>query len=313
MPMHFSRCALPTWLLVVVACSSSSTSDGTGSVQGADDSLPSDSADAAGATPTEVFDPDQMKFPNGVSVAEYARSRGITPQVFGLGIRTIPATAKTTDERRMDVIAAMILAAAKFMNRASWSPQHNGLAYSYGAKDPTQSTKPAASGCAEPVQGLDCSGLVSLCARAASVIFDVNNTNATMLSDPKAWKLPPDWQLTMMVVNDGTHEMGDIIAWPGKHVGMAAGPGGAVVAQSNGYVGPDRCAENRDDKHGPRAVALSAMLKTGPRQWNLGVPVVLRLSASCQPLNAGCNNPGEVCCDGVPCTQHGASRFCSPP
>jgi hypothetical protein len=148
---------------------------------------------------------------------------------------------------------------------------------------------PSLSQCPVPVEGIDCSGFIVYCAQSTGIGLNQDTTGSDQLANPDTWNapgvMPSGWGLEMTVVTDGSYQLGDIVAWPGEHVGIVGTNGPTyIVSQSNGYVGSAGCnaqnpgahGNNLDAKHGPRAVLLQDIIT----KWGLGEPTTLRLVAS---------------------------------
>ncbi len=171
--------------------------------------------------------------------------------------------------RRKKLVVDMVSAAYRLTNRSQWqfpeegsnAPAQNGLAYSYGAKDPKIRQKPPAGNCTEEVHGLDCSGLINQAARAAGVPLVVGP--AAYQGTTEAWDgvLPSAWKVHAEDVLGSELESGDIISW-GFHIGiLARGSDGKLhVLQSNGTSArscknacSNECIKNRGPTRGPRS------------------------------------------------------------
>jgi hypothetical protein len=185
-----------------------------------------------------------------------------------------------------------MLATAQYLSdRALWQksdegankPAQNGLAYSYGGKDPDIRQKPPAGCCTEQVYGLDCSGFVHQAATSAGLPIPVGP--ASLQGTPEPWNeaLVDGLKLVMKTVDltQTGYESGDIIGW-GSHIGIVVvdAAAGVSVFQSNGVSGckpeggkdADQCSRNRGPTRGPRRIALADAL-----QWFGAPSSVLRL------------------------------------
>lgn len=247
---------------------------------------------AADNMPTVEVSADSLVF-EGQSLREYVTARGITVETPGsrkqdLRSTAIPSAARDSDQRKSDIISAMLFQATIYIDRSLWyfpaagsdGPEQFGLAYSYGQKDPNVRARPPAGDCLEQVHGLDCSGFVHrLASRGAGIPIPAGPAATQGLAS--TWTLPPDWGLSMAEVTDGSFEPGDIIGW-GGHIGLVGKQGNdLVVLQSNGRATDGttgECARNYGPNRGPRAISLSGALKPAPDGW--GPPTsVLRLKA----------------------------------
>ena len=167
------------------------------------------------------------------------------------------------------------------------------LSYVYGSKQYTDKKRPPAGCCTEPLYGLDCSGLVYLCATTyAGLGLPVGN--AANQSNPSSWNIPKSWGVTMKDVtskanSSDSYEGGDILFWAGPgHIGIVSESGTSVI-QSNGSPGcksdgcpntgpckdESQCTKNQGETRGPSVVTIDNIKK-----WSgFGKPSrVLRLS-----------------------------------
>ena len=192
----------------------------------------------------------------------------------------------TPTDRKAVLITAMIAEGLRLVDDSNFTfpsegdkrPAQTGLAYSYGSKQIARRSRPPAGCCEEEVYGLDCSGFVAMCARAAGLGIVLGP--AARQGDAEEWNrvLRSEWKLRMreVAVYNGLYETGDIISW-GTHIGIVYGED---VLQSNGHSGcsadrrqsTNECVANRSENRGPRLISLRGAL----RVW--GEPVsVLRL------------------------------------
>jgi hypothetical protein len=179
-----------------------------------------------------------------------------------------PLDAKNLLIKKMTAIALNLVD----RNKHPYTGQ-NGIAYSYGAKNYKVKEKPAASNCATPVHGLDCSGLMYQIFQHAGV-SSFPQGNAEMQRQPATIQGALETafpNLKKIKVEDlgrlETAKMmtGDIIYWKNNkgsafHIGIVLKnlSGELVVFQSNGSPGNDQadCEKNLGLSRGPRTVAL---------------------------------------------------------
>ncbi len=220
-----------------------------------------------------------MPLPNGKSIAEYARLRRIVPNQYNTssavgcslaagGISSGSSGSLTPEQRKYDIITAMMVQANFLSDRENRKyPNQIGIAYSYGSKQYDRPEVPSLSKCPTPINGLDCSGFLYQCALNAKLKSPPSHTGTQ--SSPGAWdgalaKTGLKFKLSTSAPSVSQVEQGDIIAWPG-HIGLVGFQAGelkkAVVYQSNGYVGPQGCDDNRNNpKKGVHAVPYDKAL-----------------------------------------------------
>jgi cell wall-associated NlpC family hydrolase len=241
------------------------------------------------AQPDSYLAEDKVILPNGRSLSEYAKSRGITgnpaPSVSGNAARAIDPLppAVGPQQKKNDLIAAMVLSAADYAcarrsvpctkwNYAAdpadpvFKPGQTGLTYVYGGKSPLVRTRPV-DGCPQLTYGMDCSGLITKVAEAAGLSAPAGSAAQ---ANPANWTFPKEWLLTIKRVTDGSFETGDFVAWPG-HIGIAESPGsGASVTVISSTGLPGDCQKNVSPPRGPRPLTIA--------QLGLGTPTaVLRM------------------------------------
>lgn len=243
-----------------------------------------------GATVQSIIDRDGLTAPTTPSAPAINESK----------VRAATQT-KSPEQYKQDCVANMFLMAQTIINYRTFpdAPQQPKLAYSFGQKDPTVYAKPPSGCCPNRVYGLDCSGLLYLCANYAGL--GIVKGQAVDQSNPKNWKINSSWGLTMKdvtqsVLSSGAYQDGDIVFWSRGHIGFICGGGGTVI-QSNGGDGcaggcsspsssctvSSVCSENNNTVSGkvkgPRQVALGKMvLPLSVGGWGFGNPsVVLRL------------------------------------
>jgi hypothetical protein len=234
----------------------------------------------ADRTPSFPFTLDQVLLPNGQTVAAYVAARGIT-------VQDLPVATDAT-QRLDDVIAGMIAYGYYLTNRDNWqlpatsnAPAQNGLAYSFGEKDPNRRERPPVGTCSTVTQGLDCSGTLYQCANAVGIALPPGS--AMDQTSVFTWNaaIPPSYGIEAEVEDGTDPQVGDIISW-GNHIGFigAVGPTFFVI-QSNGTSGGPTCPQNLSQNRGPRAVPLQQILA-----WDFpNPPTYLRLVVS--PTDAG--------------------------
>lgn len=264
-----------------------------------DDGLSPAISASANQQPERSHTEDQVALANGQSLSAYVAGRGIPrpsrssfgpertrPLAGPLPLSTLPP-ATSPEQRRMDVVAAMLLAARFYScgrlesNRCTlWDapadpsdpvfmPAQLGLTYVYGGKNPLVRTLPT-DNCVESITfGMDCSGLIYNVARLAGIGVPEGNAAKQML--PSSWTPPLEWELQFRKVLDGSVQSGDIVGWS-DHNGIAEtgfGAAGTNFISSTGA--PDECAANIVPRRGPRSMSLSWWLN------EKGTPTVLRL------------------------------------
>ncbi len=216
--------------------------------------------------PTAEMSFDDLVLQSGEKVSTFTRSRQ------GLGEED--AAPSGSQLRRKNIIAQMLASAWALTDRSAWqyseegddAPAQDGLAYSYGSKDPDVRQIPPGGGCQERVHGLDCSGLVRYAATAAGIALPLVGSAAQ--ASPATWNavLPQDWGLRVDDVTGSAPESGDIIGWAG-HIGIIAkdAAGSLIVLQSNGTAALGcanmcsvECEKNRGPSRGPRKMSLAS-------------------------------------------------------
>jgi hypothetical protein len=269
-----------------------------------DEGLSAKSMEYVDSLPESPLSPEEIILPNGLPLAEYAASRGISADDTPPSTSANKAAAKAAttplpaasgpQQKKADVIAKMLLKAAKYYacgrdpqatRCTTWdykadpanpvsSPAQTGLTYVHGGRTPDVLTLPD-DGCSYKTHGMDCSGLIMLIASAVGLNAPASSSTQAV---PDNWKIPPEWQLKWKLVTDGTVESGDLIAWSG-HIGIAATKGTiatASVISSTGRTGPTQCLKNITPPRGPRSLKIQ-QLSTAPPD-GLGQPTaVLRL------------------------------------
>jgi len=249
---------------------------------------------AIDSQPESSLPENEVMLPNGESLQAYAVARGISADVPQLDTAVKASTkaevalppAAGPQQKKNDVITKLLKQARLFAcgrlptNRCTtWDyksdasnpntmPAQTGLTYIYGGRTPSVRTLPL-DGCKEKTYGMDCSGMVSNIFAAVGITAPVGSDAQ---AKPDNWKFPDDWQLKFRLVNDGTIQSGDLVAWKG-HIGIAESAGTTVsanVISSTGKPGLTQCAKNIVPERGPRSLSIAKL--------QLGKPLfVLRL------------------------------------
>jgi len=215
------------------------------------------------------------------------------------------------EQWRRNLVSVLVEHGKQFTDRGRFraaaappdGPAQDGLAYSYGSRDPSVRQKPPTGACTTPVFGVDCSGLMFAIAQAAGVNL-VEPIWAEKLADAETWNeaLPKSWGLRFREIAPGHYEPGDVLFWSspeGAHIGLAYTRGAdPIVIQSNGSSGThprrgrsasDECADNLASWRGPNGVWLHAITA-----WYHGAQPnrVLRLDTA-QPFVLLTSKPGS--------------------
>lgn len=239
----------------------------------------------------------------------------IDPALLYFGDQDAPPAADvhTPESEKQKAISAMIAKANFLMDRSlhqhdadTSGPAQNGLAYVLGAKQiDTRSTPTGGACCTEKLYGLDCSGMLALCANSSGAKLIVGP--ARLQGQADTWNavgtIPDVWSVGMVDVTNelsqsnfaiNRFQTGDIVNW-GFHIGFVAVSYknnttpllDTKVLQSNGSPGCtglnsesiEQCREvkgkgNRSISRGPRAMSLANMINSS----DFGKPVsVLRM------------------------------------
>ncbi|HCM84405.1 MAG TPA: hypothetical protein DIS76_07560 [Rhodospirillaceae bacterium] len=216
---------------------------------------------------------------------------GNSPNLSKSSGNNITREPQSPDEYKYFIMARMIAEAERLAKRSNWQfpnqqPPQNGLAYVYGGKDPQRRI---AAGCCPKLNGLDCSGLISMCAQNAEISV---SHGASAQKEPSSWTINPSWGVTMeKLPGSSALEKGDIVYWKtvqtgGAHIGLVQGE---YIIQSNGkYV--QNC-----DQSGAAECVRNYSIKRGPNKWPISTAVrafgnptaVLRLSLTPQVIPEG--------------------------
>ena len=259
-----AKLAMPS--MVCLAYLSSGCGGGTTVPKGDENPIPGEGltreqAIAADALPSQPPKPwSEVYLADGRTLQEIRERFG----TGGLGGRQ--ERPLTPTDRKAVLIAAMIAEGERliddsnfiFPNEGPNRPAQNGLAYSYGGKQISRRERPPSGCCTHEVYGLDCSGFVAMCARAAGLNIVSGPASTQGLAATWNRVIPPEWRLEMRSVEvaDGNYETGDIICW-GGHIGIVVG---SDVMQSNGTSGCSNpaaeCAANLSPNRGPRRMSL---------------------------------------------------------
>lgn len=239
------------------------------------------------STPGQPTPLNEIFLNNGKSVQEILDQYGNSSNLSKSSGNNITRQPQSPDEYKYLIMARMIAEAERLAKRSNWQfpnqqPPQNGLAYVYGGKDPQRRI---AAGCCPKLNGLDCSGLISMCAQNAEILV---SHGASAQKEPSSWTINPSWGVTMeKLPGSSPLEKGDIVYWNtaqtgGAHIGLVQGE---YIIQSNGkYVqncdqsGAAECARNYSTKRGPNKWLINTAIQA------FGKPTtVLRLKA----VNAG--------------------------
>jgi hypothetical protein len=270
---------------------------------------PVDAGDAGQPGPQVLEEPlaeEDVAFLDSVLGMEFSASRIVMPSGRRLLDTSDPASPATfLLEPKEQLLQDMFFEGVRLASRPLFSkgenedgpgPAQDGLAYSFGSKNPDKRDHPPASFCPAAVFGLDCSGLIFQLARAAGLA--IAQGPSILQAEATTWNqsLAP-YKLRMRSVPFFPNglESGDIIAWTNKkHIGMYVqlDAGDSGILQSNGHPGGPSCTQpgcpqcpqtcegqcefNRTDKRGPRLMNTNQMIAG----W--GLPdVVLRMESVC--------------------------------
>lgn len=225
--------------------------------------------------------------PNGRTLEEYLRSRQLPLPALtsstGSAALALPVTPPIgPQQRKNDIVAMMVSTAQDFacarrsnLPCTKWDyaadaaapetrPAQTGLTYVYGGRDITVRTRPI-DGCLQETYGTDCSGLVIQAAKAADVTAPTSSVTQGVAEN---WTFPPEWQLQMKQVTDGSIQTGDIVWWNG-HTGLAIGSTSFVSSTGS----PGQCQRNIRPPRGPRELSYTS--------FGRGMPTkVLRLTTT---------------------------------
>ncbi len=220
---------------------------------------------------------------DGTTLAELAGRTAQPPSVRKDSRKTTrvvgraETAAKTPEQYKRDFIKGMTEKGNFLIDRSNHKflkddigQKQNGLAYVWGGRDITKRAKATenAGCCTEMLYGLDCSGLIYVCANHAGVPLP-SKVQAKTLVIPETWNkiLPPEWNLRMVILEDSDrYQNGDIIGTTG-HVGFFAfdNPSMISIIQSNGNTGCDNngkvieteCEKMYGTGRGPRRIKFS--------------------------------------------------------
>jgi hypothetical protein len=238
----------------------------------AGDVMPEEDAAALAAAPAQDDVPEDVQLPGGQSFADwYALNEARLTMFAGSGpsgLRLGPLASITRDAFIADYAACL----EWMVQDAFWTygedppdptlgavrPAQHGLAYVFGGKEPWTRKSSTDNVCAKQLHGVDCSGLVTLCAGFAGAHFSPSQHGSAYLLEASNWnaKLPdglkvatiadtelPPASANAIDATGATYETGDVFVWKRRnggigHVGTAIRSAlGLRVAQSNGASG----------------------------------------------------------------------------
>jgi hypothetical protein len=192
-----------------------------------------------------------------------------------------PGSGLTDPQTQRNLFFARMFAIGNYLvtrkNFVATTGQPNGLAYMSGSKDydaphapPLPGPQTGNPGCqGVKLYGLDCSGLIyqmttksSLPAVVPKTLFGVKNiTNVSLWT--KAFSQTADYDsLTMADEGDETEvpsseiESGDIIIFPGHHIGISMG---GMFYESGGDPDNPGCQQNAAPSRGPKMLPITAV------------------------------------------------------
>jgi len=171
-------------------------------------------------------------------------------------------------------------------------PNQIGIDYSWGSKSfalrrvPPGNYGPHPGTCFDTIHGLDCSGFIYYVGTTVGLNFvdpdgsttiPENFANANYFKDTNNWKtafLPefPNLKIANMGQLDRTDfQFGDIIVWPGEHIGLIVSPN--LFLNSSG--GPKACNYNKSYNGGPARRELTDSFLSA---FHGGVYTILRVT-----------------------------------
>ena len=159
-----------------------------------------------------------------------------------------------------------------FPGNGSNQPEQTKIGYSFGSHQYIQPDFPKSGDCTtQSIHGVDCIGFILLLSQAAHLPLDLKGQGAVYWNDTSVWnkalRNSSDYfNLRAKKIIHPTFnslKYGDLIIWPGSHVGMVLKENPFRLFSSTGYPNDCRilnntppsvcghCAKNLDSKHGP--------------------------------------------------------------
>lgn len=243
-----------------------------------DASIPDALIDAAFAD--EVTDPQLIAVLDQLPAQEYDVNKVQLPNGTLIGDNISNAKPQVIEHNHNSFIMSMVLMSKDLMNRGLWpqagqpNPEdQNGLAYSWGSRDPRRLQAPPGEPpaiCTTAVYGLDCSGMLALESSAAGLNSWSILQGTRALADVSNWNAKFDekgWNIKAVEYTGPDLKTGDILYWESKgHIGLVSyvpENGKYYLNQSNGR-GPEPdegctgtceadCANNLGLTRGPNA------------------------------------------------------------
>jgi hypothetical protein len=242
----------------------------------AGDVMPDEDAAALAAEPAQEDLPEHVQLPGGQSFADWYAVNEPRLEMFMADGPSLFRRAALASIGRDAFVADYAACQEWMVQDALWvyadeppdpttgiRPAQHGLAYVFGGKEPWARRASTDKVCAKQLHGMDCSGLVTLCAVFAGATFSPMHHGTRYLLEASNWNTqlpeglkvatiadtePPPPSGGALDTSGATYETGDVFVWKRSnggigHVGTVIRSAvGVRVAQSNGASG---CAQGQ--------------------------------------------------------------------